>query len=354
MISHRPPRVMPTGTTSYFAGSSAASTLPGRDHRDAVLAAAPAVDDRDPDASRSHGATLPEPAQPRTLGLHRARHQQLEHLRPASCRRKQTASTACGDRHVDVVVLGELEHRAARLDALGDLAVGRGLGLLERLAAAEPLAEACGCATAASCRWRRGRRARPARRRSAGRRRGSAPSRAVSASPRVMIEASGVVAEAHALRRCRRPARSRSSPRRRARSRRRRCSCTAGSTACRTASAPRRPAPRRRRRSTVAVGCSCAISQREVRAADHGDAVGRRRRRPRRCTSLIRLVVPSSTPFIRLTSVASRRQASTSTRAGSRAATATGSRTPRGRRRAAPRRGRAVARSAGGSSMPGR
>ena len=105
----------------------------------------------------------------------------------------------CRDRHLDAVAVGQIEHRAARLHAFGDLAVGGVLGLLERLAAAEPLAER------PVARQRRGagrhqvtEPGQPGERQRVGAELGTQPGRL--GQPAGDQRRDGVVAEAHALR----------------------------------------------------------------------------------------------------------------------------------------------------------
>ena len=80
-----------------------------------------------------------------------------------------TASTSAAIGIRDVVLGGELHHRARGLDALGDLAHLLG-DLVERLVPARAPRRRGGCATAGSCTSPSGRRGRSGRRTSAGRR----------------------------------------------------------------------------------------------------------------------------------------------------------------------------------------
>ena len=80
------------------------------------------------------------------------------------------------------------QHRPAALHALGGLP-GALLHLLDASCPGRASRRRSGCGTAASCRWPPGRRARPARRRWSSSAPSATPSRAVSASPRVISEA---------------------------------------------------------------------------------------------------------------------------------------------------------------------
>ena len=141
-------------------------------------------------------------------------------------------------------------------------------------------------------------------------------------------------------------------PRRRARSPPCRGWCRAGSTACgRPPAAPRR-ASVSVHAMTVAAGCSSAISR--ARFGPDSTAI---RSGPApvtsEMTSLIRLVVPSSMPFISESRVDVRRAAAAPSARGCPAATATARRGRRVRRRPAPRPASPVAGTADGQPDAG-
>ena len=214
------------------------------------------------------------------------------------------------DRHLDAVCVPRGRGSTRRTYALGDLA-GRCGDLVDLHAAGRASRRTCGCATAATSRWRRGRRGRQDPENVYGSAPSATPSRAVSASPRVMTGGGRVVAEAEAGGHADRERDDVLGRATELAADRRRCWCTAGTTGCGSA-----PAATRRRYSsaqaiTDAAGCRDGdlVRQSSGRSA--------RRRGRRRCpatssiTSLIRLAVPSSTPFIRLIRTASGSQQGT-------------------------------------------
>ena len=172
--------------------------------------AAPAHPERAADGAGEPGAAV---------GRHRGRRRPL--ARPQPGPRPGLTEPGCGQRGLGLAGPGQqrrhdlrggavvLDHRDDLLDDRHVDAVCRGPGrgstshdftpsavclvTATTSASAHPLAEAarrrCGCATAATCRWRRGRRRPASPAKVAGSAPSAAPSRVVSASPRVMIDA---------------------------------------------------------------------------------------------------------------------------------------------------------------------
>ena len=168
-----------------------------RDHRDAVLAAASAVDDGDPDLAASFrpcGRPYRSALDARSYSS-RSRSWSTATSALAPCAPGLEPAGSRPPRRPAVIGTstpwrcGEVEHRPAGLDALGHLAV-RGLPAPARASRRGRAARRrSGCATAARCRSRPGRRGRPGPAKVIGSAPRAAPSRAVSASPRVMSDA---------------------------------------------------------------------------------------------------------------------------------------------------------------------
>ena len=308
---------MPIGHDLVPVGVERGDHAAGRDDRDAVLAAAPAVDDGDPDACH-HAPTLPGRSGQRSRSWSSA----TSATRPScagSATRKQTASTAA-------VIGTSTTVRCARSSTdRHDLTPS----------ATWPCVAACACSSVSPRPSRSPKRAVARQRRGAGgdevaepgeageRQRVGAERRAQPGGlgqPAGDERRDGVVAEAHALRDA---ARERDDVLHRA------AELAADDVGVRVrAEVGRRAAPAAppsrvsssMQATTVAVGCSLGDLEGEVRPGHDRDRARPAASATSAITSLIRLVVPSSTPFIRLTSVASRRQQADPARAGSRAA----------------------------------
>ncbi len=266
---------------------------------------------------------------------------------PAVRRRASTCSAIGASTPVR---LGEGEQRGARLGALGDLA-GRGVDLLGRHALAELLAEG---AVARQRRGAGGDQVAEAGQPHQGQRVGAQRGR----EPRGLGQPAGddrggrVVAEPEPDGHADRERRRRSCRRRRARSRARRRWCRAGTPARGRAPAAAWRRPRRAQATTEAAGSRRAISWARL-----GPLTTAIRSGPApvtsAITSLIRFSVPSSTPFISDTSVASGGSTGAHSARFSRSV-CDGTASTTTSAPAAASSGSWVAWIAGGSSMPGR
>ena len=118
------------------------------------------------------------------LVLLAAAHQRTERLRrgPAAVAHRHHL---LGDRHVDTVALGEVEHARRALHALGDH-VGVGEHLLDPSCPGRAAARPGCCGSAWTSRWRSGRRCRRARRTSSAAPPIAMPRRVISARPRLI------------------------------------------------------------------------------------------------------------------------------------------------------------------------